>query len=709
MSLEEFISDDSYGGSWADDEIDIASISVPIEKNKGMGGSDGSGGIFGAGGYGRSRNYGTDQGPPYIVKLLHLPVSCDDVFVKDLFTSRFMLFVKFKIVYDPVSNPLETGVVKKSAFVELHSFSDQNRVVNWQDLYYKGNRRVIIEHADFSDFQNCMKFNQEHDRDLRRTEREFLASKTRGSFEGRRSSHSGHIPGLGVLGELEDLQHHGRDNLRFGGSGRRSSFGVPGNNGPPHPKPLSRFTSSHTATPQTIDPSHETPALGPPKPKSNPFGNAKPVDILAREHELDKKIVNIDQNTITALSSDSDDTIKGKNVKKEVNGQPSARSPKTDDSTKADGNALSPAPIPSSVYGQKKSLADILSAKNESEGSGRNTLAKGRKSASTTPKPQGKPVILKKKPSTVSSPAHQRELERLSSPEALALETTSAPEISTKEKISDTEADEGTKLEPIEAPSRKPKANDALKEKSEKPVEESKSQAPVERSRENLRRRKSLRGKRGSVGDVTEKTEKTEEAEEKIHKEQHHLAERNKSFSSQQRPDFKKHFIEMTLGLEERPPLRGSGGRGRGRGGRGGFESGRRNSHRKRSTDGNYERRNSLKADETAKEDGKVVEGEEKAAAGDVPQNSSKSKDDKPVDGQEEPPADEKNGRANSRGRGRGRGRGGRGFRGNSRGRGRGGPGRRSDGGESKDSSSQDVSKPPPAPAPADSQPAASA
>ncbi|PVH20225.1 hypothetical protein CXQ85_002009 [Candidozyma haemuli] len=618
MSLEEFISDDSYGGSWADDEIDIASISVPIEKNKGMGGSDGSGGIFGAGGYGRSRNYGTDQGPPYIVKLLHLPVSCDDVFVKDLFTSRFMSFVKFKIVYDPVSNPLETGVVKKSAFVELHSFSDQNRVVNWQDLYYKGNRRVIIEHADFSDFQNCMKFNQEHDRDLRRTEREFLASKTRGSFEGRRSSHSGHIPGLGVLGELEDLQHHGRDNSRFGGSGRRSSFGVPGNNGPPHPKPLSRFTSSHTATPQTIDPSHETPALGPPKPKSNPFGNAKPVDILAREHELDKKIVNIDQNTITALSSDSDDTIKGKNVKK-------------------------------------------------------------------------------------------KELERLSSPEALALETTSAPEISTKEKISDTEADEGTKSEPIEAPSRKPKANDASKEKSEKPVEESKSQAPVERSRENSRRRKSSRGKRGSVGDVTEKTEKTEEAEEKIHKEQHHLAERNKSFSSQQRPDFKKHFIEMTSGSEERPPSRGSGGRGRGRGGRGGFESGRRNSHRKRSTDGNYERRNSLKADETAKEDGKVVEGEEKAAAGDVPQNSSKSKDDKPVDGQEEPPADEKNGRANSRGRGRGRGRGGRGFRGNSRGRGRGGPGRRSDGGESKDSSSQDVSKPPPAPAPADSQPAASA
>lgn len=224
------------------------------------------------------------------MKLLHLPVSCDDIFVKDLFSSRFMLFIKFKIVYDPVSNPLETGIVKKSAFVELKSFSDQNRVVNWQDLYYKGNRRVIIEPADYADFQGCMKFNHENDSELRRIEREFLANKTRGSLEGRRSSHSGHIPGLGVLGELEAMHLSGRDNLRMGGPGRRSSFGSGGHNGPPQPKPLTRFTSSHTATPQVIDPGHETPALGPPKPKPNPFGNAKPVDILAKEHEMDKRL-----------------------------------------------------------------------------------------------------------------------------------------------------------------------------------------------------------------------------------------------------------------------------------------------------------------------------------------------------------------------------------------------------------------------------------
>lgn len=74
--------------------------------------SDSQGGFYRSGNYGQSR-FSTDQGPPYIVKLLHLPVSCDDAFIDDLFSSRYTRKVKAKIVYDPSSNPLETGVVKK--------------------------------------------------------------------------------------------------------------------------------------------------------------------------------------------------------------------------------------------------------------------------------------------------------------------------------------------------------------------------------------------------------------------------------------------------------------------------------------------------------------------------------------------------------------------------------------------------------------------
>lgn len=636
------------------------------------------------------------------MKLLHLPVSCDDIFVKDLFSSRFMLFIKFKIVYDPVSNPLKTGIVKKSAFVELKSFSDQNRVVNWQDLYYKGNRRVIIEPADYADFQGCMKFNQENDSELRRVEREFLANKTRGSFEGRRSSHSGHIPGLGVLGELEAMHLSGRDNLRMGGPGRRSSFGSGGHNGPPQPKPLTRFTSSHTATPQVIDPGHETPALGPSKPKPNPFGNAKPVDILAKEHEMDKKIVSIDPNTVTALSSDSEDMLK-KKANNDSNGRMRAP-PKTVEPAKSESNALSPAPIPSSIYGQKKSLADILSTKSESEDT-RTPNAKGRKSANGTPKPQGKPVILKKKPSTVSSPAHQKELERLSSPDALHLESKSAPEVPTKDGILVADLDDGSKLEPTQ--STKPET-DAKKDAFLR--EDKNKLTSSRRSRDNLSRKLFLRSKRGSVDESTTKRESTEkhsaEYNHPIHKDQHHLTERNKSFSSQQRPDFKKHLIEMTLALEDKVQLEDKSDEKDRSSNRGGRRSGRRAGTERRGgkrSEGGPGRRGSRTNTEGAK-DGKVTKGGNGKPPAPAESNGEEKQINLQLNGAKrlsDEDSGDKNGHLNSRrGRGRGQsGRGGRAYRG--RGRGRGGSERRPSG-ESRDSQ---PAKPPPT----ESQPAASA
>uniref|UniRef100_A0A0L0NS12 RRM domain-containing protein n=1 Tax=Candidozyma auris TaxID=498019 RepID=A0A0L0NS12_CANAR len=644
--------------------------------------SDSQGGFYRSGNYGQSR-FSTDQGPPYIVKLLHLPVSCDDAFIDDLFSSRYTRKVKAKIVYDPSSNPLETGVVKKSAFVELESFSDQSKVVNWQDLYYKGNRRVVIEYADYNDFQNCMKFNQEHDRELRRIEREFLANKTRGGFDGRRSSHGAHIPGLGILGELEDLRQPARDSLRFGSAGRRTSFG----SGPSHARsPPSRFTSMHTATPKEVEPihtTHATPQLAPPKPKPNPFGNAKPVDIVAKEHELDKKIVVINPTTVKSLGSDSEESLDNK--KKDSNGTPSSSTSKASEPPATTGsNALAPAPIPSSIYGQKQSLADILSSKSDPDITGKNSKLK--KSASSTPKPQGKPVILKKKPSTVSSPAHQKELERLSSPEAVALETKN--EIHSEPNLGSLKIQDGTMksveiLRSASKPSEEKQdqvsteSSSDRKNYGEKPdsdlSDEKATRTPSKTSgssRENSkesgeRRRRSLRTKRGSVSELTEKREMEEG---RRIREQQHLTERNKSFSSQHRPDFKKHLNEITLVSEDKEKLPHSAFRSRGRG-RGGHDFGPRgfSSHRRRSSDGGFKGRMPKELSDGVNEP--RTEKSEHNGNENKMLDTSTTTETKEVDGEIKKEEDKIARGSSRRGRGRGRGRGYRG-RGNRGGRG---------------------------------------
>ena len=52
-----------------------------------------------------------------------------------------------------------------------------SKALKWHDLYYKANRRVTVEVADFNDFQNCIKFNQEHEREIMQIQQEFIAQK----------------------------------------------------------------------------------------------------------------------------------------------------------------------------------------------------------------------------------------------------------------------------------------------------------------------------------------------------------------------------------------------------------------------------------------------------------------------------------------------------------------------------------------------------
>lgn len=597
----------AYGGSWADDEIDIASISVPIEKNRGYSGSaDLYRSGYGGGGYGSRGSNFMDNGPPYIVKLANLPVTSNDDFVEDLFRSRYTSFVKFKIVFDPSSQPLESGIVKKIAFVELSSFSDQSRVLKWHDLFYRGSRRVVIESADFLDFKNCMSFNQENEQKLRDVEREFLAGRNRHGWadDHDRGTH-GHGPMNGA---------HGHQLLGFG-RGALADRAPPPNRTDNMPALGGHLASEEADVPKKIAVASH--------PKPNPFGNAKPVDILSKQHEIEKQLITINHTTIktagtmeppksTKKSSEgkSADAAKTSTHKEVTNGEVSA----TGASTKKPGFA--PAPIPTSVYGPKQSLADIL-AKNDSD-LALSPKQSARKSATATPKPHViKPTILKKKPAVTSSPTQHHvepilqseEHEEAVTSESAATElngdspheaaevkdpNVDTPVAASVEKTSSKESINGQEKpsKRRELKSREPRDSKDSKEpkvtrKPKQPREESShAREPKElqgsRDSRNLAESKPLevssnhregrgprvqnlsrstqpreqREKKAPRGKVVEKKEaipkelvKDDEGIDKKSKLQN-LSERNKAFASSNRPDFKKHLTEMTNAME---------------------------------------------------------------------------------------------------------------------------------------------------------------
>ena len=359
----------AYGGSWADDEIDIASISVPIQANRGHTGDA----LYGSGssrsGSTRGSSY-LDNGPPYIVKLSNLPVNSNDAFISDLFRSRFTPMVKFKILFDPFSQPLELGIIKKIAFVELPTFASQNKVAKWQDVIYKGSRRVLIEVADFNDFQQSMRFNQEHHQELLKVEQAFFSKPRHGHMD---DNTHGRKPGFGRAAggmpldsaPLPGKQHHFGPKLQT----RRLSN---------EDSRLSNLTAGEGATSETA---HE----GPIKPKPNPFGSAKPVDVLARQHEIEKNLI-VKQHTIMRAPWADDPKA-------------APDTPKRLPNSWVHDTELNP----HAANGPKKSLADIL-GRSKVKGQTKNPRAA---SSNLPPKAVAKkPTVLMKKPAT-STPEPQ--------------------------------------------------------------------------------------------------------------------------------------------------------------------------------------------------------------------------------------------------------------------------------------------------------------
>lgn len=418
------------GGSWADDEVDISSISVPIEKNRHLYHDHDSFGSYGSGynSYGGGRGSGMyDHGPPYIVKLLSLPVKCDDMFIEDLFQSRFTPYVKFKVLVDPSSNILETGVVKRVAFVELKSFQDMSRVLKWQDLYYMRGRKVIVESADFGDFQHTMQFNKEHEDQINRIIHEYLENRDRLPP----ASESAYRPPRGMQSPT----------MRNANLAPRNS-------------PSHVFNDINApilgANQQRLQPQEHQQQQSQKSDvaKVNPFGNAKPVDVVAKLKELDLKLVHVNNTTIKTLGTvpDSDLEREKEAVRRNSHSgsrpRPSRGSFSTDRAgdlatspvvrkssinilkreaeptqpeqakVETEGNKSTsngqesaskfrPAPIPAAISfgaGNGASLADILRNKKDDSLNGENSKGSGRNL-----KP-AKQIILKKKPLSATPP-----------------------------------------------------------------------------------------------------------------------------------------------------------------------------------------------------------------------------------------------------------------------------------------------------------------
>lgn len=160
------------GGNWADDEIDLSSISVPIVKQRHhyhddyLNYSSNSAQTFSS-----SHNNFNDypKSPPFIAKFTNIPSDFGSEHIEDLFKSRFMKFLKFKIFWeinhDQLNISSDPAVLankrKKVAFVELQSVNDFEKVLRWNDLFIGQNfGKILVNVGNFNDFRTYNDLNQ---------------------------------------------------------------------------------------------------------------------------------------------------------------------------------------------------------------------------------------------------------------------------------------------------------------------------------------------------------------------------------------------------------------------------------------------------------------------------------------------------------------------------------------------------------------------
>lgn len=318
MSLGEFFADESLG-SWADDDFDISSISVPVRHTS-------TSGMTNPGYQSRfTQQVSSSSGPPYIAKLTNLPMSATPTLLRDLFESRYMKFEKCKVLLDP-NPPLPRFSSQKSerkcCFAQLASHQELNKVLKWNDIFID-RLSVIISPAGFQDFQDAQVYNRQIGFDDVEDEK-------------RLTERGGGNAGGGVAGGVAGGENAGRRN-GFG-TGKPAGLGETKNEPPRHPKPnpfgnakpvdvndkVVKGIAKKKPTILKKEPPIENPpseqqsgeepltkepikeAVKEPPKRANPFGAAKPVDVLSKQREIEKKLEKLAINPTTFVLGHSD-------------------------------------------------------------------------------------------------------------------------------------------------------------------------------------------------------------------------------------------------------------------------------------------------------------------------------------------------------------------------------------------------------------------
>lgn len=233
-----------------------------------------------------------------------------------------------------------------------------------------------IELADFNDFQNCMSFNKNNEQELEDVERNTTFDRHE---------------------RFDNFPPRHKPDGRTGGGMPLDSIPTPTPRYQLHTRRLSQETQ-----PKLVPPPVRKAA---PHPKPNPFGQAKPVDIVAHQLENEKKMIVINNTTIKTVGSAPEMTHLEKLPIKNTMESKSAEAAKPVDEVFLSSNKsgvtkkFTAAPMPQSIYSQNQSLAHLLS--NPGTGSGTTT---GSQKGRSPPQIAMKTTILKKKhPDPVSS------------------------------------------------------------------------------------------------------------------------------------------------------------------------------------------------------------------------------------------------------------------------------------------------------------------
>ncbi|KAH3681246.1 hypothetical protein WICPIJ_007792 [Wickerhamomyces pijperi] len=294
QSLKDFLSDESYGHmNWADDDdYDPSTIALPTFNNGGhyhdnLTYQSNSYSEFGSSRFNHNQPYHLNSmtgpnSPPYIAKLTNIPSYFGIADIEDLFSSRFMKYQKLKVFWEinfevlQISpDPLEAlNHHKKAAFVELGTHQDLNKVLNWRDLYLdNGMGKVMTMLGNFQDFKTYndlhQRVSEEDDPSLPFNRRRVNMRKPINPPQ-HNIDHQFQRPFQPI--RQPNIQHQPK----------REDF-------PVFEQPL-----QHQQAPTQ-------------RRKSNPFGNAKPVDTLSRQLELESKLkdLEINKTTFRTLGHDS--------------------------------------------------------------------------------------------------------------------------------------------------------------------------------------------------------------------------------------------------------------------------------------------------------------------------------------------------------------------------------------------------------------------